>query len=170
MYDGAPSENTIGVELKKEFIDLGYDLFRDRDHLRTTFIVQDFLHNTPALAEFEKRVTFLNSGFFLHLWDWEGQIQVAKQMTKLVSPERGPLITGVSFGSLSPGEWDNNPHGGKPMFVHDNSSFQQLWKHVEEETVTKWEVYTTLEEAEGFDKVRQGDSGGRLQRWMVKRI
>ena len=170
VYDGAPSENTLGIELNHDLVDLGFDLFRDQDQLKTNFIIQDFLHDTPAMDQLQGKVTFLNSGFFLHLWNWDGQIRVAKRMVNLLVPKKGALITGVSAGSLAPGEWDNNPHGGRPMFLHDNNTFTRLWQQIEAETSTKWKVFTTLDIADGFDQLRQGDNGGRLQRWAVERL
>jgi hypothetical protein len=170
VYDGVPSENIFGLELDQELVNLGYELFRDHDHLQATFVIQDLLTDTPALEQLSGQISFLNSGFFLHLWDWDGQIRVVKQMLKLIRPERGSLITGVSFGSHSPGEWDNNPHGGQPMFVHDNNTFSRMWNQIERETSTKFAIHTELETAEGFDQLRQGDSKGRLQRWVVERL
>ena len=35
MVDGAPAENIYGTDSESEFMDLGYDLFRDRDMLKS---------------------------------------------------------------------------------------------------------------------------------------
>ena len=34
VVDGAPSENLVGLELKPQFLSLGYDLFADREFLQ----------------------------------------------------------------------------------------------------------------------------------------
>lgn len=38
VYDGVPGECLVGLELEAGFIDLGYELFRDRDTLKARFI------------------------------------------------------------------------------------------------------------------------------------
>ena len=173
VYDGAPSENTFGIELEQQLIELGYDLFRDRGDLHTKFIAQDFLEDTSELSQLSGKIRFLNSGYFLHLWDWDGQIRVVKRMIKLLVPEAGALITGVSYGSLSPGEWALNPHGGRPMFVHDNHTFSRMWDQIGSETNTKWEVCSELEVVhgiDGIDDMKKDGHSGRLQRWVVERL
>ena len=44
MYNGAPSETLTGTELERDFIDLGYELYKDRDSLKTTFVSGDFFN------------------------------------------------------------------------------------------------------------------------------
>lgn len=38
MYDGAPAENIYGSELRPEYIQLGYDLFLDKQTLKAKMI------------------------------------------------------------------------------------------------------------------------------------
>lgn len=46
VFDGAPAENVSATELEPEFIDLGFELFRDKERLeRTTFTTGDFFYS-----------------------------------------------------------------------------------------------------------------------------
>ena len=33
VFDGVPAQNLVGIELRQQYIDLGFDLFRDRNRL-----------------------------------------------------------------------------------------------------------------------------------------
>ncbi|KAI4240955.1 MAG: hypothetical protein L6R40_004835 [Gallowayella cf. fulva] len=41
VFDGVPSENLYGLDIESGFSDLSYDLFRDRDTLKSRFVVED---------------------------------------------------------------------------------------------------------------------------------
>ncbi|KAE8413051.1 hypothetical protein BDV36DRAFT_287349 [Aspergillus pseudocaelatus] len=58
-YDGAPSENLVGLDLRNAIIELGYDLFKDRDTLKARFIAQVFFQNTLEIGGL---ITGLHSG------------------------------------------------------------------------------------------------------------
>nr|XP_001395631.2 hypothetical protein ANI_1_1890104 [Aspergillus niger CBS 513.88] len=74
VYDGAPAENIFGLDKEEEFIELGFDLFRDRATLKSTFLVDDFLKPSAKLVQLAGHIHIINSGYFLHLWDWNGQV------------------------------------------------------------------------------------------------
>ena len=44
VVNGVPSQNVCGIEMEPMFVNLSYDLFLDRDKLRSTFIVDDVLN------------------------------------------------------------------------------------------------------------------------------
>ena len=170
MFDGAPSESTVGLDLSSELIELGYELFRDQDQLCTEFIIEDFVRDTPKLDRLKTKISFVNCGFFLHLWDWDGQVDAAKRIVDFVVKEKGTVITGVSAGSDVPGVWVDNPHRGRPMYLHDNQTFALLWRQIGRETSTKWMVHSALEAAEGFDQLKQDDVPLKLQSWAVEYV
>ena len=43
VFDGVPGGNLAGVELRPEFIELGYELFRDRETLGARMVQGDVL-------------------------------------------------------------------------------------------------------------------------------
>ncbi|KAJ5693230.1 hypothetical protein N7462_002653 [Penicillium macrosclerotiorum] len=106
VHDGAPSENLIGLGLRQAYVDLGNEMFQDESRLKSTFLVQKSFIDTPKIMSLVKKFKVINSGYFMHMWSWERQVEVAKCMIHLLAPEKGATITGVRFGSRSAGKWD----------------------------------------------------------------
>jgi SAM-dependent methyltransferase len=46
VYDGAPLENLMELELRQDFVDLGNELFQDKSRLKSNFLVQSFFEDT----------------------------------------------------------------------------------------------------------------------------
>ena len=42
-FDGVPSENLYGLDRDIRFVDIGYDLFQDRDTLKSKFVIADMM-------------------------------------------------------------------------------------------------------------------------------
>ncbi|KAI2791638.1 hypothetical protein POX_c04504 [Penicillium oxalicum] len=165
VYDGAPSENLIGLELRGGFVDLGYELFQDKSHLQSQFLVQSFFEDTPKLTSLRGKVKVVNSGMFMHLWGWEKQVEVAKRMMELLVPEEGSMITGLHFGSWSAKMWETMKES--PMFVHSPDTLKSLWNQCAQETGTCWEFQCLVEEA---DDCQDLDSEALKLRWTAKRL
>ncbi|OGM41635.1 hypothetical protein ABOM_009716 [Aspergillus bombycis] len=138
VQDGTSSTNLIGLDSAEEFINLGFELFNDRFSLESTFIVQDFFEDTPQLDNLASRVKLINSGYFMHLFNWDTQLHVAKRMMRLACPEKGAIITGINFGSRSPPDWDMVPPGLPPQYLHDQRSLARLWGLAARETRMNW--------------------------------
>ncbi|EOD48918.1 hypothetical protein UCRNP2_4326 [Neofusicoccum parvum UCRNP2] len=66
------SKNLMGVDIDVRFIDLGYDLFRDRDRLGAEFCFGDIL-DEAFLAEKREEIDMIYLGNFLHLFGVEQQ-------------------------------------------------------------------------------------------------
>ncbi|GAB1194174.1 hypothetical protein APSETT444_003415 [Aspergillus pseudonomiae] len=126
-YDGAPPENLVGLDLRKEVVELGYDLFKDGDTLKARFIVQDLLQDTPLFREMIGNIEIINSGLFMHLWNWAGQVRIGRRMVELLT-HQGGLVTGVHFGGQDSGikteDWIER-------FFHNEMSFRQMWIEIE---------------------------------------
>lgn len=145
VYDGAPSENLVGLELRQDFVDLGYELFQDKSDLKSEFLVQNFFADTPKIMSLVKKAKVINSGMFMHLWSWEKQIEVAKRMIDLLTPEKGAIITGLHFGSRSAGMWKTVKES--PMFVHNPNTLKDLWDQCAQETGTFWDFGALLKKS-----------------------
>ncbi|CAG8905389.1 unnamed protein product [Penicillium egyptiacum] len=165
VYDGAPQANIIGLDLSKEFIDLGFELFNDQASLRSTFLVQDFFEDSESLDRWAGGFNIINSGYFMHLWDWNGQLKVAKRMISLFSLRGGNIVTGVNFGSEETGRWAKAPADLDGLFLHGCMTFRRLWEQVGRETQTRLSVWSAMERDE--DHARLDPKGLRL-RWYVK--
>ena len=66
VRDGTPAENLVGLDLMREYIDLGYELFQDRERLSSTFIAQDFFEDTPEIENIARKAKVINFGYFMH--------------------------------------------------------------------------------------------------------
>ncbi|KAB8205540.1 hypothetical protein BDV34DRAFT_235242 [Aspergillus parasiticus] len=161
-YDGAPSENMLGLDLREEVIELGYDLFKDRDTLRATFLAQDFFEDTPVLREMIGKIEIINSRLFMHLWDWAGQVRVGQRMIELLTPQGG-LITGLHSGGRESG--NHKAEGWIERFIHNEMSFRQMWIEIERLTG----AHCTLEISAREDKRYRPDDQPALRlQWVVE--
>ncbi|KAG0634505.1 hypothetical protein HOY80DRAFT_985976 [Tuber brumale] len=146
VVDGAPAANLYGIDLRTEFIELGYELFLDRGRLSAHFMapVDVLLLGEGGATSHETvrrlagKMDIIHLGQFLHLFNWQEQVRAATNIAGLLSPAKGSLIVGHQVGSVITGEFplpwvDDKVH---TVFVHDESSFKELWKQVPGE----WEV------------------------------
>ena len=167
VHDGAPAENLIGLDLESDYINLGFELFNDRETLRSTFLAQDFAEDTPELVSLAKKVKVINSGYFMHLWTWEKQLGAAKRMIQLLSPGSGSIITGVHFGSRSAGITTNVVPGLEGIYIHSRESLAELWSQAGKETQTQWNFYCVEEED---DYCKEYNPEGCRLRWTVEEM
>ncbi|KAB8262627.1 hypothetical protein BDV32DRAFT_147175 [Aspergillus pseudonomiae] len=165
IADGAPAENLYAAELNATFLDLGFELFRDRDTIKSTFYTANiFDENDKLRAERLDSFEIIHTGSFLHLFSWDGQKKAALALLKLLKRQKGSLIVGRQHGSTTAKEVQNylykptkeNEANGRlaTFFNHDAESFQRLWDEIGEETGLKFEVRTewgTWGSANGMD-------------------
>ncbi|KAL3479556.1 hypothetical protein BJX99DRAFT_221868 [Aspergillus californicus] len=147
-FDGVPSENLYGLDLHSELVELGYELFRDRETLKATFLAQDFFEDTPLFRKIDKTLGVINSGYFMHLWDWEGQVKLGLRMVKMLASgqEEGGLIVGVHFGLKR--TKTVKTEDGREMFVHNSNSLLKMWGEIEGLAGRKLRVEVAVEEDE----------------------
>jgi SAM-dependent methyltransferase len=79
VRDGVPGHQLIGYDLEPAFFSVGYEVFKDRLHLKSTFIAGDFLAAADDEMHVQRRVTydFIHAADFFHLWSWAKQIRVS---------------------------------------------------------------------------------------------
>lgn len=149
VFDGAPAENIYASDLQHEFWDLGYELFLDKDRLRTQFIEADVFDEESGLSKLDGQIDIVHAASFFHLFSWPQQKEVAIRIVSLLKPQAGSLVLGRQVGNVAPGEF---PHREGTMYRHNEESFQQLWNQVGSATDSKWkaEVEMTEPDAKGF--------------------
>ncbi|KAF2401227.1 hypothetical protein EJ06DRAFT_576020 [Trichodelitschia bisporula] len=78
------------------------------------------------------------TGALFHLFDYEGQVAVAKPVVHLLKPEAGSLVPGRQMGNINPGYYANPAYATeKPLFRHNAESWAALWKEVGGATGTR---------------------------------
>jgi SAM-dependent methyltransferase len=109
VCDGVSSERLIGVDLHQEFIEQGYELFRDRKTFLAKFITADMLDDSPEnpLRNLYNSVDIAHAASFLHLWNWDTQVKICERIIKLLRDRPGSIVVSLnrsnhSFSSSSP--------------------------------------------------------------------
>ncbi|KAI4168896.1 MAG: hypothetical protein LQ343_006051 [Gyalolechia ehrenbergii] len=146
-FDGAPSKNLVGCDLNREFLDLGYELFRDHGRLQTPMLTADIFRDDGPLTDMEGKMDFVHASLFLHLFDWDKQVEACKQMVKLLKPLPGSTILGRQTGNMVAQE--RQLPAVANTWRHNDQSFKKMWQQVGEETNTHWNVWVKAEEIKG---------------------
>lgn len=163
-HDGIPSSSLYGLEIQKEFIDLAYEFFADRETFAGRFINADLLDRTnPEMKALEGMFGVVQLGMVLHIWDLEGQTRACERVVEMLRPEKGAFVVGQSVGNLVAKEFPGRP--GSMIWKHDVASFEGMWEEIGRRTGTKWEVRARLDQGlgiEGGKRAWDEDSTRRL--------
>ena len=154
-------------------MDVGYDLFQDRDRLRSTFVAADILdESSPELRGLDGNIDIVFAGSFFHVFDWDAQMRISKRLALLMRSVPGSLVFGHHLGHVAPDTYPLGLGAGS-VYAHDKGSLQQMWTQVGLETGSKWRVEAELE---GTGKLvgctkegKWGDPGRRYMRFVVRR-
>jgi len=88
VTDGAPSANTYGSDPYGGLIDVGYDLFRDMDRLKATFMAADVFDDaSPLVTQLAEKMVIIYKGAFFHLFGIKEQEKIAKRVVQLLAPK-----------------------------------------------------------------------------------
>lgn len=167
VQDGAPSANTYGSDLWGEFLSIGYELFKDKDRLKTAFIAADIFDDSSALTELYGQMNIIYVGDFFHLFSLEEQEIIAVRVTKLLARQPGSLIIGRQSGSEIAKEYSRaGDTSGRKHFQHNPQSWTELWERVGEKTESKWLVEADLCLEFKFKSTVTEDQSSEVQRLM----
>ncbi|KAH6658077.1 hypothetical protein BKA67DRAFT_513754 [Truncatella angustata] len=142
--DGACSSRLFGADLEPRFVEIGYELFRDRKKLKSMFVAGDVLagseDDSPTrdpLKLLDGKMTVVHATSFFHLFGWNDQIRAARRIIRLLKPkDANVFIFGRQVGCVDPG---NQPGPkGYQRFLHNAESWQSMWDQVGEQTGTRW--------------------------------
>jgi SAM-dependent methyltransferase len=129
IFDGADPSRLLGADLRPEFIDIGYSLFRDKDtfppsHFGAPADVFDFSPSSP-LAQLDGKVGILHACAVFHLFDLDGQKTFAQRVLRLLSPRRKKvLLVGGQAANINAGVWGED----RPRYRHNEDSWQRFWE------------------------------------------
>ncbi len=129
--------------MENQYLELGYELFLDKDTFGAKFIVANILDEQGLLQEIDGEMDVVYLGLFLHLFDLEEQRKICERVVRLLKKKQGALVLGTQVGSLRPKEV---PFGeAKKVFRHDEKSFEKLWEEVGEMTDSEWKVKAMMD-------------------------
>jgi SAM-dependent methyltransferase len=140
VYDGAAQENIISGDLRQEFWDLGYELFRDRNKFKGTFHQGD-IFDPDYLSEFDGQIDIVHVSAFFHLFDLDEQKAIVRRLLRLVSSKPGTVIFGRQVGNTIPSYKKHPYRAGQGFYQHNEEGFRAMFDSVAN---GKWDIQTWL--------------------------
>lgn len=163
VHDGAPAESLTGTELEPVFIDLGYELFRDRDVLGAKFITGDiFAEGTYGLRD--GTFDFVHTASFFHLFSRQEQIEALTKCIRLLKPRAGSMLFGRQIAADEPGTIQRAQLRSNEAYHHDVESWRKLVREVTEKLGLQALVEAELTE----DKRNRDDRKWKMMRFSIE--
>ena len=136
-YEGVPTARLFGTDLNPEFIDIGSDMFKDKNG-GITFTAGNVLDpDSTSLATLRHRVTIIHAANFLHLFSWDIQVKICLRLLQFLQKSTASaFIFGRQIGSRQ-SRVRSSP---TKAFLHNEKSFQRLWDYIGEQSGTRWRV------------------------------
>ncbi len=128
-----PPSSLYGAYLRPEFFELGYKLFRDVDTWKVKFLTADIFETESPLKDLEGTIDIIYFGPFLHLFNYEQQVDVCKRIVKLLREKEGSVVLGRQAGNLEAGERVHKTNEAQSMFRHNVQSFKKMWEEDRDE-------------------------------------
>ncbi|GAD93798.1 hypothetical protein SNOG_10728 [Paecilomyces variotii No. 5] len=150
IHDGVPASAVYGTDIKREFLDLGFEFFKDKAKFpepeRQFFVADIFDAAGPERAgiwnEMMGKFTVIQMANFLHLFTYERQLQICCTVARLLVAKPGALVVGRQLGSADPREVERGllVSSSGSRYWHSPETFRQMWAEAGEKTGTKWDV------------------------------
>lgn len=139
--DGINPSKLYGTDILGKYLDLGFELFRDRDRFPSGhFTPADLLQSggDDGLGALEGKMTLIHASNFFHLFDWDEQVRIGRNLVRLMQPGASDrVIFGRHIGRRHAGTMVSARSGGT-RYLHDLGSFQKLWDEIGLATGTSW--------------------------------
>lgn len=128
--------------MRQEFIDLGYELFLDRDKFEGQFFTGNMLDTSDtSLDVLNGTVDIIHAASFFHLFGWDDQVKLGERIVKLFKPDSPKaLLVGRQVGNPQPKDHAEHTELGLGRYHHNPETLQKLWDLIGEKTSTKWKV------------------------------
>lgn len=148
--DKIDSSQLCDIELNQRLIDLGYELFRDRETFKANISAGDILaplESQPHLTNLKGKADMLQVSMVLHMFDWSQMVEAAKTLVALSSPKPGTLIAGSQMGSRNAGSYamPSSTFNTSSAYRHNKESMERFWKQIGDETGSSWTVEQCIE-------------------------
>ncbi|ORY70427.1 uncharacterized protein BCR38DRAFT_106276 [Pseudomassariella vexata] len=173
-YDAGTSFNLIGTDLEEPFLQLGYELFRDRGRCDATF-VRGNVFEEDFLEPYRGKINIIYVGSFLHLFNEAQQKKVVRQVNRLLRPQKGSMVFGRHLGAEKGGHFTMKSIGWD-LYRHDLQTIADLFQSngsadgdVQE---VKWEVTSSLGryESANWDDDRRGWQGDETKQMIFTAV
>ncbi|KAK4493743.1 hypothetical protein PRZ48_014928 [Zasmidium cellare] len=150
-FDGAPTDKMYGFDFEPEFFNIGYDFFQDRATFRGSFLEVDATKDfsETELRDLSGKVDVIWCAKFIHLYDWDDQIEMASKLVRLLKPQPGSLFLGSQNGFPGGRSMSLKGSGMKVSksnmgFLNDVDHLKEIWEEVGKRTGLDFDVEVTL--------------------------
>lgn len=144
VADGYPASNVLGCDLRQEFIEYGYKLFKDKDHCTIHFFASDIFEvpyplptdqasavlvdvsNIKDLKQLYGRVDHFYTGALFHLFDQSTQYALALRVAQLLKCTPGAIAFGRHQGLEEEGYINDHLARYAVAIVYDQSTLRVL--------------------------------------------
>lgn len=126
------------------------------------------LSTLTSLTPLIGRLSAIHTSAFFHLFSEEKQLELAKRIAPLLSPEPGSVIFGAHGGLPEKGLRDRKNSHGIYMFCHSPETWKELW---EKEIFSEGQVRVDTHLVEHARRDPEiGDMKGYYLVWSVTRL
>jgi len=153
-FDGVPDTQLAGTDLRPEFVDLGYELFRDKDKFAARFVTGNIFDGASddgkAFSQaLDGKFDIIHAASFFHLFGYDDQLRIGERIVRFLKPgAKDALIVGRQVGTHTPVSVEEANRTNQTRYHHNVESFQKLWDVVGERTGTKWRATGDLQDAD----------------------
>ncbi|KAJ5607160.1 hypothetical protein N7537_003779 [Penicillium hordei] len=161
--------NLIGADIEGDFVQLGYELFRDEDSFGAQFVTRS-VFDEDFLVDRRGSIDMIYLGNFLHLFGFKEQRAIVARLGRLLVPRAGSVVFGRNISAEQGGPFFMESLGWD-MYRHSDQTIKELWSTVD---VGLWEVHSQLSGYETATTLgeRSGDwQGGdtkQMSFWVVR--
>ncbi|KAK5130427.1 hypothetical protein LTR08_002126 [Meristemomyces frigidus] len=139
VADGVDSGKCYGADITLDLIGLGYELFQDKETLKSKFIAADIFDADSQLKELEGTIDIIDASSFFHLFGLEEQKTIARAVMKLMTGRKDSLVVGRQAGTVKNGLAPNRLGVGN-KYWHNIESWRKLWDEVGDEVGVQFQV------------------------------
>jgi len=152
--ESVDSERLYGVDIQAGFIDLGYELFKDREKFKGEILQGDILADEDQDSEEGKekglerlrgKIDVVHAAYFFHLFERAGQVKAAKRVVGFLDPDNQNVVVFGCNGGPKVVGWEK--------YVLNKKAWQGVWDEVGETTGTAWRTEMHVEETQDTIKV-----------------
>jgi hypothetical protein len=145
LLDGGDANGTnklIGVDLQRDFINLGQKLYKGPTpgiEFRTANLLEPTDNN---LDDLKGKVNLLYTGAVFHLFDEEQQRTFAEKIATLLATSGKVAVFGAHRGAYTAGAFVHRRVGLN--YRHSPETFKELWTQVLGDDAKNWTINTSL--------------------------
>jgi SAM-dependent methyltransferase len=156
-HAGASPEQLIGIDLQPSFIELGYDLFRDREAAfgqKARFGAGDLLASPPEnedpFKDIYGKVDIIVACKLFHLFERDDQLKLGERLIRFFRPDAtAPMLVGIHIGADKSAEDDGaaadpSLRATGDAFLHDPDTWKALWDDIGARTGTRWDAQARM--------------------------